>query len=418
MRIAILERFSDPSRRCDPVRVATPDDDVLIWDLSRSRGDPIPSFRDFVHVAPAWATLSMPLRRRWRLLRLCAGMRGWRRAALVHTPAWMRALRAHEIDQIACFSAREFELAQWFAEETGRPCREMLAHGTQYFGEFAFEHLAVIPYAYWLYEQGQLEYTVSTSDTRCFYYFSPDHTEVAGDRRYVPITEYPVGEPGDQQFDRREFPTTLDTTRWKPPPFRDVYAGDGRFQWRKPPVVVCNKASEEYLGSAFAVNYFDIDLLLALVGELTPRYTVIYNRPRARDIVVDHAEVREFGDIEAVKRAFPGVVTIQELHAEHSDLTFNELQLRVFATCESFVSVLGGASYLASYFGGTNVVYAQKGWEVECGAFDGWFGLFSGARVVAAGTPRELIRAVRRELLGDDASRSGTGLGDVGAGGA
>jgi hypothetical protein len=401
MRIAMLERFAHRSRRCDPARVATPDDDVVVWDLSRSRDDPIPSFRDFVRVAPAWATLPLPIRRRWRLLRLCAGMRGWRRAALLRVPAWMRALRAGEIDQIACFSAREFQLAHWFAEETGRPCREMLTHGTQYFGEFAFELLAVVPYAYWLHEQGRLEFTASTRDTRCLYYFSPDHTEVDVDRVDVPITEYPVGEPGDRTFDRAAFPTALDTTRWRPPPYGDAYDDDRRFHWDKPPLVVCNKAaSEEYLGSGFAVNYLDIDLLLQLMSELTPLYTVIYNRPRADDIVVDHSEIREFGDIEAVKRAFPGVVTIQELHAKHSDLTFNELQLRLFAGCEHFISVLGGASYLASYFGGTNVVYARRGWEVVCGAFENWFGLFSGARVVAAGSPDELIHAVRREMAG------------------
>lgn len=42
--------------------------------------------------------------------------------------------------------------------------------------------------------------------------------------------------------------------------------------------------------------------------KLTPRYTVIYNRPRAPDIVGDHAEVRELGDIETVKRVFLEVV--------------------------------------------------------------------------------------------------------------
>jgi hypothetical protein len=71
--------------------------------------------------------------------------------------------------------------------------------------------------------------------------------------------------------------------------------------------------------------------------------------------------LRELDDIDAVKSAFPDVVTIQELHAAHAELTFNELQLRVFAGCGRFVSVVGGASYLASYFGGTNVVYARRG---------------------------------------------------------
>ena len=77
------------------------------------------------------------------------------------------------------------------------------------------------------------------------------------------------------------------------------------------------------------------------------------------------------------ERAYPDVLTIQELHARHPEIGFNELQLRLFSGCEKFVSVLGGSSYLASYFGGTNVVYARRGWEVACGAYQRWFNLFS-----------------------------------------
>jgi hypothetical protein len=117
------------------------------------------------------------------------------------------------------------------------------------------------------------------------------------------------------------------------------------------------------------------------------------------DIVNDHQEIRETGDIEAVKRAFPDVLTIQELQAEHPDLSYNRLQLELFASSKRFVSVLGGSSYLASYFGGTNVVYAKRGWEVACGAYERWFHRFSGARVVAASNPRELLQAAERELL-------------------
>jgi hypothetical protein len=145
----------------------------------------------------------------------------------------------------------------------------------------------------------------------------------------------------------------------------------------------------------------DNDLVLALVERLRSRYQVVYDRPRAVDMVADHQEVREPGDIEAVKATYPDVLTIQELHAEHPRLTFNELQLRLLAGCERFVSVLGGGSYLASYFGGTNVVYARRGWEVACGAYERWFDRLSGARVVAASTPRDLMAAVERELLAD-----------------
>ena len=124
--------------------------------------------------------------------------------------------------------------------------------------------------------------------------------------------------------------------------------------------------------------------------------TAVRGRPTSSATI---SAIREAGDIEAVRSRYPDVLTIQDLHADHPDLSFNELQLALFAGCERFVSVLGGGSYLASYFGGTNVVYARRGWEVSCGAYGNWFHRFSGARVVAAGSPRDLLGAVERELL-------------------
>jgi len=76
------------------------------------------------------------------------------------------------------------------------------------------------------------------------------------------------------------------------------------------------------------------------------------------------------------------------------------LETLLAAGCRRFVSVLGGCAYLASYFGGTNVVFARRGWEVACGAYDNWFDRFAGARVVATGTARDLLRVIDRELLG------------------
>ena len=133
---------------------------------------------------------------------------------------------------------------------------------------------------------------------------------------------------------------------------------------------------------------------------LRDRYQVIYNRPRASDIATDHQTIHEIGDIEAVRRTFSDTVTIQELHARYPTLTFNELQLRLYSGCQRFVSVLGGSAYLASYFGGTNIVLARRGWEVDCGAYERWFDRFSGARVVAVSSDRELLQAVEREFLG------------------
>jgi hypothetical protein len=312
----------------------------------------------------------------------------------------IRRVRAGDVERIACFSTKDFALAMLLAGETRYPCQQVLDHRTQYFGEFAFELLAVIPYAYWLHRQGQLQGTVAAPDTRCLYYFSRNHEERPVRRRYVPITEYPIGEGGTVRYDRKSFPAVLDTRRWLPPPYKEVFLDD-RFRWSREPCIVNNKTTDEYyLWHRAPTNFLRTELLLEAIGKLRTRYQVIYNRPRTSDIVADHQAIREVGDIEAIKRVFPDVRTIQELHVEHPGLSFNELQLRVFAGCQRFVSVLGGSSYLASYFGGTNVVFARRGWEVACGAFDNWFHRFSGTRVVAVGSERGLIRTIERELLG------------------
>lgn len=399
MKIAALERFAEPSRRCDAAAVGEPGDTLTAWDLP----DPLRAPGTFARGLPAaladWRRIPASAEERRRLLRACLGTRGARWGALLRGPGLLRRLRAGEVDAIACFSSRDFALARMLAAAAGTPCREALQRGTQYFGEFAFELLAVIPYAYWLAQQGRLAYTVSTPDTRSLYWFSPRHVERPLPRRYVPITEWPLGEAGRWRYDRKAFPAGLDTREWLPPPYRAVYRDD-RFRWDKPTCVVANKMTGEYYRWHRApANYLSGDLLLTLIGKLRGRYQVVYNRPRAADIVNDHQAIREAGDIEAVKRAYPDVLTIQELHARHPELGFNELQLRLYAGCERFVSVLGGGAYLASYFGGSNVVYARRGWEVDCQAYERWFDRFSGARVVAAARPRELLQAVERELL-------------------
>jgi hypothetical protein len=400
MIVAALERFSDPSRRCEPRRVAAPEDRVVTWDLPDASEAPLACLRGIPRALAGWLSMPLAAEDRRELLRCCLNTGGSRLGALLRAPELLARVRRGEVDAVAAFSAKDFGLATRLAREAGSSCREVLDRGTQYLGEFAFELLAVVPYAYWLHTQGRLDFTVSTADTRCLYYFSPHHEERRVPRNYVPITEYPIGVGGSLRYDRKAFPTTLDTSRWLPPPYRSVY-GDGRFRWSREPCIVCNKFSDEqYLWYRGPANFIDTQTLLAMIGKLRTRYQVIYVRPRAADIVNDHQTIHEGGDIEAVLRAYPDVRTIQQLRAEHPDLSFNELQLRLFASCDRFVSVLGGSSYLASYFGGTNVVFARRGWEVACGAYHRWFHRFSGARVFATASPAELLRTVERELLG------------------
>lgn len=396
LRVAALERFAEPSRRCEPGKTSEAAD-MLVWNLPGLRNELGLLLRSLPGAMTRWATLPRGGRR--RLLRACLQTGGARLGALVRAPDLYRRARGEEIHRLACFASKDFALAKLLAEELEAPLDVALARGTQYFGEFGFELLAVVPYAYWLHDRGRLEFTVSSADTRCLYYFSRNHEERTLPRRYVPITEYPIGEKGKLRYDRKGFPDSLDTSRWLPPPYREVYR-DERFLFDREICIVSNKTSNErYLHRGFAVNSMEIELVLAVIGRLRTRYQVIYNRPRANDIVPDHQAIREPGDLEAVEQRYPDVMTIQDLHTSHPDLSFNELQLRLHASCERFVSVLGGASYLASYFGGTNVIYARRGWEISCGAFKNWFDRFSGARIMTAGTPRALLETIECELL-------------------
>ena len=395
----MLERFWKPSRRCDLAKIAKPGDEVTIWNLGSVYRGRWAVLRAATGGLGQWLTCRALAGRRWTFLRACLETWGARVAAWAQGPELCRQIRAGEIDRVACFAQKGFGLARFLAAELGTPCDEQLARGTQYFGEFSFELFAVVPYAYWLHENGRLEFTVSTADTRCLYYFSRSHEERPHPRSLVPATEYPVWPLERQQWRRLGIPSTLDTRQWLPPPYREIYRGD-IFRWPKEPCIVCNKTSDElFLKQGWVVNSMDTDLLLEVIGKLRSRYQVVYNRPRSSDIVNDKQVVLESGDIEAVREAYPDVLTIQELHARHSDLSFNELQLRLFASCERFVSVQGGSAYLASYFGGRNVVYARRGPEVSCGAYSNWFHRLSGARVVAAGTPRDLVQTIEQELL-------------------
>ncbi|MEO6928654.1 MAG: hypothetical protein ABI190_05755, partial [Casimicrobiaceae bacterium] len=222
MTTAIFERFAQRSRRVDPESLAdggTP----VVWDLPHPSADRRAFVAQMARATVRWAAMPLPWRDRWTLLRACLGTGGARLGALAMAPELLHELRGGGIDALTCFSTKDFALVDALSHLAAVPRREVLTSGTQYFGEFAFEMLAVIPYAYWLHGQGRLTRTVACADTRALYYFSPRHEERAVPRSYVPITEYPVGEAGWRHYDRPAFPRTLDTRAWRPPPYKSIY---------------------------------------------------------------------------------------------------------------------------------------------------------------------------------------------------
>jgi hypothetical protein len=254
-----------------------------------------------------------------------------------------------------------------------------------YAGEFGHELKGALPYAYWLHLQGRLKKTVGTPDTRCFYYFSPQHEERHPMRRYRNLHDFPMF---------RGHTSHLDRWRWVPPPLRATYA-NRRFRWPKPPLIISNKYTREWTHGP--VNYLDIEVLRALFDLFQDRYTILYNRPVAGQIVPDGQEDWAFGDHELIAREYPHVIRLSDLWRENQDITFNTLQCMVYSGCDRFISVQGGASVLASYFGGRNIIFVRKGDELTVGAYR-WFDQFSGCRVFPVGDNAALLSTARREF--------------------
>ena len=141
MRTAVLERFGQASRRCEPATIGTPADEMQVWELAHRCADVRTLIRDAPGAAACW--LRLPSNVRWKLLRACLRTGGARAGALVAAPRLLRRIREGGIEAIGCFSGKDFALATLLAAETPLGCREGLPHGTPSFGDFAFELLAV-----------------------------------------------------------------------------------------------------------------------------------------------------------------------------------------------------------------------------------------------------------------------------------
>src|SRR5665647_1249510 len=144
--IGAIERFSDPSRRCDNDRLAAHDHKVLSCDLPHPRDDILECATCIPAALAGWLNVPVSYEDRRRLFQSCMATGGARFGALLRAPQLLERVRQGEIDRIACFSSKNFGLAEYLARETGSECMTLLDRGTRYFGEFAFELLAVIPY--------------------------------------------------------------------------------------------------------------------------------------------------------------------------------------------------------------------------------------------------------------------------------
>jgi hypothetical protein len=258
--------------------------------------------------------------------------------------------------------------------------------------EFGYELISAIPYAYYLHTKGKLTETISGIDTDCLYYFSPKHT-INPEKRSFYNTPNAAKIPN---IDIHK--SFLYKEEFAVPNYKEKYKND-RFKFNKPSVIICNRINREW--GSDPINFFDLPTLEKLFRLLKKDYQIIYINIYGKEEYYDNETPVNIGDYKFISEKYKDVINIIELHKENRDLTFNELQLMLFANCEKYITMNGGHSILASFFGGQNIIFSKYGnpqareLRAEINSFYRFYHEFSEQRIMHVATSEDLINKVR-----------------------
>uniref|UniRef100_A0A6C0JZP8 Uncharacterized protein n=1 Tax=viral metagenome TaxID=1070528 RepID=A0A6C0JZP8_9ZZZZ len=234
--------------------------------------------------------------------------------------------------------------------------------------EFGYELQLVIPYAYYLHKNGLLKQTTSSIHTNELYYFSKNHNAKYHKRIFnnpnVPNRTPHVNE--------------LNYLEWTPPPYKHIFKND-IFLYEKPLLIIHNKFNQELRLNP--VNYINTETLDAIFTLCKHKYTIVYIRPKQVNIVSDNSEIYNLEEDELLRSH--EVIDANTLYEENKSVgNFNHFQLLLHSNCNKFISVQGGNCVLASYFGGTNIIYTKRGNELLCDAYNGHYKQYSNCNIL------------------------------------
>ncbi len=258
----------------------------------------------------------------------------------------------------------------------------------EFFGEFQQELTFVLPFAYWHHLNGTLATTISSKGTSPFYFFSKTHIEKNEPRDWLNNSK-------NFEIPNMGHSNSFSYRKWARLPLKQHYRND-EFVFEKPLLVIANKYNLEWLEQP--INFFSLDLLDQIINEFKSSYSIIYNRPLSTAIVVDESEILDLGEYDWLRKNHPEVVLLNDLHQQYPAYHFNELQLKVYANAEKFISVHGGTGTLASYFGGINIIYSKRGLEHVFGEFELIFPKLSGAKILHAKTEKEILKFAKQHF--------------------
>ena len=259
--------------------------------------------------------------------------------------------------------------------------------------EFGYELLSTLPYTYNLHLKGELSETISGYDTKCFYFFSPKHTEVECQRSWDNVLKM-KGENFPNIIIHRD---ELDWEFFTPPPLKSFYS-DKSITFEKETVVIFNRYNNEWGNEP--INYLDNKTLDTLFGLLGNNYQIVYLNLNHDNRYFDHLPPLEFNDSEVLNK-HKNVLTFKSLGVMYPEYTINELQCRIFSNCSKYISSNGGQLILSAYFGGENIVFSKKCNELrpEVNSFYRWYDRLGGGLFQHVNNYDDLISLVTEKWV-------------------
>jgi hypothetical protein len=259
--------------------------------------------------------------------------------------------------------------------------------------EFGYELISVLPYAYHLHQKGLLKKTISGFDTKCFYFFSPEHEEKKIERTWSSVVKMQNEKFPNMKIHRRE----LDWDLFSPPPMKEFYE-DKKIIFEKETIVIFNRYNKEW--GKDPINYLDLQTLDKLFSLLSHKYQIVYLNLNHDKRYFDHLKPLDFNESQILKK-YPSILTFEKLKIKFSDLSLNEIQCRIFAGCEKYISSNGGQLILSAYFGGENIIFSKKCNELDpnVNSFYGWYHKFGKGVFQHVSTYNDLIDLVYQKWV-------------------
>ena len=140
---------------------------------------------------------------------------------------------------------------------------------------------------------------------------------------------------------------------WCPPDYKTHFKNE-ELVFNKPLLIIHNKYNIEH--GAITRNHINLVALEKLFIMLQDKYQVVYIRPMGNEKGYSNdCNILEFEDHNLVKK-YSKVILYQDLLREYPQYNYNELQLKLHANCERFITQQSGNNILCCYFGGVNIV--------------------------------------------------------------